>query len=231
MRMQILLIDTGARATSQLLLAIANAGHAVLGAHRGTAAVEIAAACTCDALVVASAGVDTRLQQLVRQLKAVNGKTPLVVVVEQAAAGEVAGLIDDGADDVLFRAAGVTTLLAHVTAMVRRAHGHLRSRIAIGALEVHIGSARCRLAGRDIHLTPMEFRLIEALALRRDQLVARTRLLEILYGNDNEPFAKSIDRFVHNIRNKFCGVTRDKYLQTFNKAFMLTDRPLVGNAG
>lgn len=229
--MQILFIDMVARAATAQRQAIANAGHVVLAACGAAEAIDLAAAYGVDALVLACGTADAALWHVAHQLKTAHPRTPLVMVVEHADTGTVTRLIEAGADDVLVRAGSATTILAHLRALVRRAHGHLRSLITIGALEVHLGAAQCRLAGRHIHLTPMEYRLIEALALRRDQLVTRSQLLELLYGSESEPFAKSIDRFVHNIRSKFSGVTAEKYLQTGNRAFMLTDPPGSGGTG
>lgn len=220
--MHILFIALDAPYAAAQRQVIVNAGHIVTSSQAGEAC-EAAAAYAFDAIILASAGADPAAARLVHALKASQRRTPLLVVVEKPGAGEVAQLLGQGADDVVLRARGGGVMLAHVVALVRSAHGHARARIVIDeALEVDLAALQCRLAGQTIHLTPMEYRLIEALALRRDMPVPRHRLLELIYGADNEAVAKSIDRTLYNIRNKFSGLTQRRYLHTRAKAVMLS---------
>lgn len=220
--MHILFIALDAPNAATQRQAIVNAGHIVTSSQADEAC-EAVAAYTFDAVVLASAGADPAAALLVRALKTSQRRTPLVLVVEKPSPGEVAQLLGHGADDVVLRARGAAVVLAHLVALVRSAHGHARARIVIDeALEVDLGTSQCRFAGQTVHLTPMEYRLIEALALRRDLPVPRSRLLELIYGAENEAFPKSIDRTVYNIRNKFSGLTRKRYLHTRAKAVMLS---------
>ena len=228
--MHIIHIALDARDAAAQRQAIVNAGHIVTSANAGEA-FDSVVAYAFDAVVVASARADFAAP-LVRALKASQRRAPLVVVVEKPGPGEVAQLLALGADNVVLRACGAAVVLAHLVALVRRAHGHARARIVIDeALEVDVGTSQCRLAGQTIHLTPMEYRIIEALALRCNLPVPRSRLLELIYGAESEAFAKSIDRTVFNIRNKFSGLTRKRYLHTQAKAVMLSgEQPQMADA-
>jgi len=57
-------------------------------------------------------------------------------------------------------------------------------------------------AGRDIHLTPAEFSLLEALARRPGQVQSRDQLLDAIAGRETAPFDRTIDNLVRRLRRK-----------------------------
>ena len=224
--MHLLFIVIETRDSAAQRQAFVNAGHVVTSARDAEAALEAVAAFGFDALVLVCAEGSAGIQCLVRALRAAARRIPIIVAVEHHYSGDVTTMIDSGADDLVARARGVATLVARVVALVRRAHGHGRARISIDfVLEIDLALSQCRLAGHIIRTTPMEYRLIEALALRRDTPVQRSRLLELIYGVESDASGKSIDRFVYNIRNKFSGTTPKRYFHTKAGAAMLSAVP------
>jgi len=60
-------------------------------------------------------------------------------------------------------------------------------------------------AGRDIHLTPAEFSLLEALARQPNRMLSRDKLLDAVAGREVAPFDRTIDNLVCRLRRKMEG--------------------------
>lgn len=183
---------------------------------------EEAARFASDALILHATSAGPDLLRLVAALRAKNPQVTIIVVTaaDQAA---LCALLDAGADDIVRSPADPRLLIARVTALIRRGWGHATPELRAGQLALHIGRWECTVDGRVIPLTEMEYRLVEALALRRGQPVPRSLLLELLYTHGSEPMPKSIDLFVHNVRRKLAGAGQPGCLETWGQGFVLRD--------
>ena len=95
--------------------------------------------------------------------------------------------------------------MARIQAQVRRARGQAGppSRpVVVGALTLDPGGLRATLHGRELDLTAYEFQLLRALAERAGHVLSRERLLELVRGNAEEAFDRSIDVHVSRLRAK-----------------------------
>lgn len=185
-------------------------------------ALELARTSACDAIVICPATADAALCRAMAAARTVIPRSAIIVVPSATAIG-VDALLGAGANDVITAREGKHLLLARLTAVTRRAWGHAAAEITIGALKIGLTSQTCDVGGRVIALTPMEYRLAEAMALRRGQVISRQTLLELLYRAGDEPLPKSIDLFAHNIRRKLASVDGAPRLATRGRGLILQD--------
>lgn len=116
----------------------------------------------------------------------------------------VAGL-ELGADDYLAKPFNPRELVARIRAILRRreiAHASPRRTLSVGSLRLDPGSFSVSLGHHVIGLTSAEFFVLEALARRTGQVQSRAFLTEQALGRALEPYDRSIDTHVANIRRK-----------------------------
>ena len=110
-----------------------------------------------------------------------------------------------GADDYLAKPFNPRELVARIRAILRRrefAGAARRQALTLGPLRLDPESLTVSLANCDIRLTTAEFFVLEALARHAGQIQSRAHLTEQALGRPLEPFDRSIDTHVANIRRK-----------------------------
>src|SRR5699024_4801017 len=109
-------------------------------------------------------------------------------------------------------------IVARVQAILRRsANDLLAERISYndGDLVVDTRTKTVCKAGQPVHLTPIEYRLIQILARNPGRPVSRRELVEKLFGLDYSGDERTIDQHIKNLRNKVeTDPKKPTYLQT-----------------
>jgi len=124
--------------------------------------------------------------------------TDVPIVMVTAKVEEIDRLIglDLGADDYVCKPFSIRELVARVRAILRR------PRNALPGLSIDEENHRAALDGRALDLTPVEFRLLAALASSPGRVFPRERLLERLYEDHRVVTDRTVDAHVKNLRRK-----------------------------
>jgi two-component system response regulator BaeR len=125
---------------------------------------------------------------------------PIIMVT--ARVEEVDRLIglEAGADDYLCKPFSVRELVARVKALLRRPR--IASSLKETGLVVDEGRHEASLDGKALDLTPVEFRLLVALAAAPGRVFSRDGLLEKLYADHRVVTDRTVDAHVKNLRRK-----------------------------
>jgi len=125
--------------------------------------------------------------------------TDVPVVMVTARVEEIDRLIglDLGADDYVCKPFSARELVARVKAILRR--GRLP---VANALVMDEARHRATLDGKPLDLTPVEFRLLGALASAPGRVFSRDKLLERLYADHRVVTDRTVDAHVKNLRRK-----------------------------
>ena len=72
----------------------------------------------------------------------------------------------------------------------------------VGPFVMNAAAARAEVNGRDLGLTPTEFRLLETLMERRGRVQSRRQLLEAAWGVSARITTRTVDMHVQRLRTK-----------------------------
>lgn len=152
--------------------------------------------------------------EVLRRLRAQGRTTPVLVLSARDEKESVVELLNAGADDYVAKPFDLGELLARSKALIRRGKGQCSPVLREGDLEVHTVSRRVRRGGRDIALTPMEYRVLEYLAHRAQAVVSKAELLEHLYDFNWEKFSNVIEVYISGLRRKLDDPFASKLIHT-----------------
>jgi two-component system response regulator BaeR len=126
----------------------------------------------------------------------------LPVIMVTARVEEVDRLIglEAGADDYLCKPFSVRELVARVKALLRRPRLGISSKNS--SLVIDEATHKVSLDGKEVELTPVEFRLLAALAAAPGRVFSRDGLLEKLYADHRVVTDRTVDAHVKNLRRK-----------------------------
>jgi len=141
--------------------------------------------------------------ELCRRLRAHSDteRLPIIMLTARGEESERVRGLATGADDYLVKPFSVPELLARVKALLRRANpGRIVSLLQIGDLELDRDRRRVSRAGRDVHLGPTEFRLLEPLMQSAGRVFSRGQLLDGVWGRDVYIDERTVDVHVGRLR-------------------------------
>lgn len=146
-------------------------------------------------------GDGTQLIRSIRQYSPV----PIIVISARTMEEQKVLALDSGADDYVIKPFSTAELLARLRAAARRgAHSEATLPvIRVGEFDVDLGKRRTTsTAGVELHLTPVEYRLLECLARRAGSIVTREQLLREVWGPDREGDSSGLRVFMKRLRSK-----------------------------
>lgn len=121
---------------------------------------------------------------LTRQLRAWS-RVPIIVISARGREDDKVAALDAGADDYVTKPFGVNELQARIRVAMRHAQSSQTSQEShVDIEELHIDLARrvVSVDGREVHLTPIEYRLLAELARHPGKVLTHRQLLHEVWG-------------------------------------------------
>lgn len=150
------------------------------------------------------------------------GKMPRVPIIMLTARGEetdrIRGL-DTGADDYVVKPFSMVELTARVRAVLRRIRpGLADDRITVGDIVIDRVAHRVKRGGKEIHLGPTEFRLLDYLMQHPGRVFSREQLLDAVWGSDVYVEARTVDVHIGRLRKALNGTADGDPIRTVRSA-------------
>jgi len=128
-------------------------------------------------------------------------RTPIIMITARGEEEERVRGLATGADDYVVKPFSIPELLARINALLRRSSPQLVTAVLkAGDLELDRTSHRVRRGGREVHLGPTEYRLLEYLMRHPGRVYSREQLLDGVWGNDVYVDERTVDVHIGRLR-------------------------------
>jgi len=201
--MHILLIEDDNDAASYLIKGLKESGHVIDRASDGEEGLFMALDSNFDILIVDRMLPKLDGLNLIKKVREDKNDTPIIILSALGEVGERVKGLKHGADDYLAKPFSFSELLARLEALNRRnLPDSSSSLLEVGDLKLNLLSRRVEREGEEIDLQPREFKLLEFLMRRPNQVVTRTMLLEGVWEYHFDPQTNVIDVHISRLRSK-----------------------------
>ena len=144
---------------------------------------------------------------------------PVIMLTARSEESDRIRGLDTGADDYLTKPFSMSELAARIRAVLRRIRPALADdRVKRGDILIDRVAHRVKRAGRDIHLGPTEFRLLDYLMQHPGRVFSREQLLDAVWGSDVYVEARTVDVHIGRLRKALNSNTDDDPIRTVRSA-------------
>ena len=126
---------------------------------------------------------------------------PIIMLTARGEEAERVRGLATGADDYVVKPFSVPELVARVRALMRRAApDRIAEAIELGDIVLDRRTKRVHRGGRELHLGPTEFRMLEFMMERKGRVFSRGQLLDGVWGQETEIDERTVDVHVGRLR-------------------------------
>ena len=201
--MHILLIEDDINAASYVIKGLKESGHVVDHASDGEEGMELSLTLKFDVIIIDRMLPKLDGLSLIKKIRDQKINTPILILSALGEVDEKVLGLKAGADDYLAKPFSFSELLARIEVLVRRTNPEIKeTSIKVGRLIMNLLTRQVHRNGIEIELQPREFRLLEFLMRRSNQVVTRTMLLEGVWEYHFDPQTNVIDVHISRLRSK-----------------------------
>lgn len=200
----ILMIEDELQIRRFLRSSLAAHGYALLEASTGQEGVEQAARLHPDGILLDLGLPDLDGLEVLRRIRSWSS-VPVVILTARGQEQDKITLLDAGADDYLTKPFGVGELLARLRAAMRRTSLMQTSQLpvtTVGELRVDLVHRQVFRAGDEVHLTPIEYKLLVALVRNLGRVVTQRQLLQEVWGPEYIDSPHYLRIYMQHLRHK-----------------------------
>jgi len=142
---------------------------------------------------------------VLRELRAAGGSLPVICLTARDRPVERVGGLRAGADDYIVKPFDISELDARIQAVLRRSERDAPHELSLGALRLTDDGSRVLGRGGSVGLTPRELHVLRRLMKNAGRVVTKVQLTETLSALNEDIGEKTVEVYVHRIRNKIQG--------------------------
>jgi two-component system, OmpR family, response regulator len=202
---KILLIEDDGETAEEIAAELAERGFEVEWSADGNAGLATARSSRPDAMIVDRMLPGMDGLSIIATLRQEQQRTPVLVLSALGAVDDRVRGLRAGGDDYLTKPFAILELVARIEALLRRPAQSRETILRVGTLEIDLIERTARRGAREIDLLPREFRLLEYMMQRCDQLLTRAMLLEEVWNYKFLPATNLVDVHMGRLRHKVDG--------------------------
>jgi len=144
---------------------------------------------------------------------------PVIVLSARGQERDKIAALDGGADDYVSKPFSVSELLARMRAALRRrdqlGEGAAATTFVVGDLSVDLARRHVLVGDKEIHLTPIEYKLLTTLIRHAGKVLTHRQLLKEVWGPAHTEDSQNLRFYVAQLRRKLEAIpARPRYLLT-----------------
>ena len=223
--MKLLVVEDEALLRHHLFTRLTESGHVVEAVGNAEEALYQASQYNHDLAVVDLGLPGMGGLELIRRLRAEGKSFPILILTARGNWQDKVEGLATGADDYVVKPFQFEELEARLNALLRRSSGFIQSTIMAGPLLLDLNRKQANLDEQPLALTAYEYRILEYLMRHHQQVVAKDRLMEQLYPDDDERDPNVIEVLVGRLRRKLEGSNGFKPIETVRGlGYLFTER-------
>jgi len=190
-------------------------GFEVLAAQDGAAGIDLALEKNPDLILLDIMLPRVNGYEVCRTIRERGIETPILMLTAKGQEEDIILGLNLGADDYIAKPFRIGELIARVNAFLRRTKAKQTEVFRFGEFELNLGAHKLFHNGREVEMTPKEFRLLAYFVSRRGCALARNDILNAVWGHSIVVTSRSIDRCVATLRAKIEADPHEpRYIQT-----------------
>lgn len=180
--------------------------YGVIVAKTGEQAIMLTA-CHCPDVILLDLGLpDMDGIEVIKKVRE-HGNSPILVVSARDQENEKVRALDMGADDYITKPFGASELLARIRTALRHAassisKGKTENSYSVAGFKIDFDKHSVTVEGREVHLTQIEFKIVELLARQPGRVLTYDYIMEHIWGPYNNGDNKILRVNMANIRRK-----------------------------
>src|SRR5215472_10937099 len=199
---KLLLIEDDRETADEIVAEFTDLGFDVTWAASGIEGLDKARSVKPDAMIVDGLLPGMDGLTIVEALRKDQVRTPVLVLSALGAVDDRVRGLRAGGDDYLTKPFELVELIARVEALLRRPADNRDTKLRVGPLELDLIERTAKRGERVIDLLPREFRLLEYMMQRKDQVLTRAMLLEEVWKYNFVPQTNLVDVHMGRLRHK-----------------------------
>lgn len=172
-----------------------------------------------DVILLETALPDVEGINIIRKIRSWSSM-PIIVVSDRKEDRDIVDALDAGADDYITKPFSPDELLARLRVALRRlnylqtADGANSSEFINGELRIDFAAGCVYISDNELHLTPIEYRLLCLLAKNTGKVLTHTYITKEIWGSAWDNDIASLRVFMTTLRKKIETNTKSNYIKT-----------------
>ncbi len=201
-----------------LRAALTSQGFRLFEAETAEAGLTQVATCTPDIIILDLGLPDMDGLEVIRRLREWTS-VPIIVLSARGLEPDKIAALDAGADDYVSKPFGIGELLARMRVAMRHAaqvgEDPGSSVFSMGNIEMDLAYRRVRVNGQEVHLTPIEYRLMHTLLQHSGKVLTHRQLLSEVWGQTYTEQTHYLRVYMAQLRRKLeADPARPRYILT-----------------
>lgn len=203
---KILVVDDEPKIVEVVKSYLERKGYRVIEAYDGKQAVEMFEKANPDLIILDLMLPDIPGEEVCRRIR-MKSSVPIIMLTAKVEEENILNGFDIGADDYVTKPFSPKQLVARAGALLRRVSGEHMPLSGIlsfndGDLIVDLAGYKVKKAGKEVNLTPTEYKILFALCKYPTKAFTRDELINLIGNDDLDVYDRTIDSHIKNLRQK-----------------------------